>query len=317
MGAETELGPLVEETVLGIDIGGTRVKVGRVGRNGEVLENREIPTGSKRGRNALLEDLRVLGDSFLENPNVRAVGVGFAGLIDFGEGAILSSPNLPGWDGIQLQKELRDTWGCPVYLDNDANCAALGEAWRGAGEGYDSVVTVTLGTGIGVGIVLEGRIWRGVTGTAGEFGHISLDPLGPECSCGQKGCWEVFASATGLMAEAGRRCPDSSFTSAYEIYEAAGGGDQVACRLLEDLGRWVARGVRVICFSLDPSCVVIGGGVSGAWDFFSPFLMQELSSSPLGLGSRGVSVVRTELQNDAAVVGAAHGAWKILESLEC
>jgi glucokinase len=268
----------VAGAVAGIDLGGTKVLARAVDplRPHDVLATarRATPRGAPAILDALVgvvADLRAgLGP---DGPPLAAVGVGAAGLID-GDGALRVAPNLPGLIDVPLRRELEAALGVPVVVDNDANCAAWAEARAGAAIGAAEAVVVTLGTGIGAGLIVGGRLRRGAHGFAGEVGHMVVDPDGPPCPCGRRGCWERYASGSGL----GRLARDvAEVRGASELLALAGGdpeavrgehvtaaahhGDPVALEILRQFGWWVAVGLANLANLLDPEVAVIGGGL--------------------------------------------------------
>ncbi|MHC5035594.1 MAG: ROK family protein [Planctomycetota bacterium] len=224
------------------------------------------------------------------------------------------SPNLPGWHDIPLRRMVQSGVGLQTVLDNDANVAALGEQWVGAGRGASSLVLLTLGTGIGGGIVLDGRIWHGGAGVAGEIGHMSIDPAGPVCGCGNHGCLEAHASATAMvrrMREAIEGGARSSLASrladlaAADIHQAALAGDEAARQNVEETGRYLGVGVSNIMHILNPQVIVMSGGVTAAGDMLMAPLLDEVRKRTLAASQKDVRICFAELPNDAGIIGAA------------
>ncbi len=250
---------------LGIDVGGTKCLAVVVDDVGTVVERRRVPT--PRGPELIEESLVGLVESFdVPIGEWAAIGLGVPGLITR-DGVIVSSPNLPDVENFAVGERLSNRLGRMVGVDNDANCAARAEWRAGAARGRDDVLVVTLGTGIGGGIVSEGRLVRGAHGFAGEIGHVVIVAEGRECACGRRGCWEQYASGTALgrMARDARAIRGSWVDSghdAIDVRRAAEAGDVDARAVIDDFGRWVALGLASLVHTFDPEVVVIGGGVA-------------------------------------------------------
>lgn len=278
---------------IGVDLGGTNLRIAAVSEDGQLLEKVTTGTQVKRGREAVVAEMtaaiQALAAKFQNGSKLLGVGIGVPGIIDKRTGMLRESPNLPGWDDYPVRDDIESRLKTPVILENDANAAALGENWLGAAKGMDDMCMITLGTGVGGGIVLRGRIWHGMTGMAGELGHITIDPNGPKCGCGNHGCVEVFASATAVLrmaqeAIAAGNAPELAALkesrdvefSAKAINNLALQGDRPAIEIFRKMG-W-ALGVlladMVNAFNLH--MYVIGGGVSAAWPSFSPALFDEI-----------------------------------------
>jgi glucokinase len=277
---------------IGVDLGGTNLRIAAVDENGLLLEKVTTVARLALGRDQVISDMcdaiRQLATKFKGSSALLGVGVGIPGIIDLETGLLRESPNLPGWSEYPVREDIERRLNAPVILENDANAAALGEKWLGAARDVDDMAILTLGTGVGGGLVLRGRIWHGMTGMAGEFGHITVDPHGPRCKCGNIGCVEMFASATAVVrmardAIASGKAPqlaraahsDPEF-SAKVVYNLAVQGDQAAREIFRQVG--IALGVVVgdLVNALNLPMYVIGGGVASAWDAFSPSLFEEL-----------------------------------------
>jgi glucokinase len=267
---------------VGVDLGGTKC-LGLALVDGVVAAQVQVPT--PRGETALLETMAEVIERLSSEggERVTALGVGLPGLVDR-EGVLQFAPNLPGVVGLPVRAQLEDRLGLPVQVDNDATCAAWGERELGAANGLDDVVVVTLGTGIGGGIVAGGKIHRGANGFAGEIGHMVVDPHGPPCPCGQRGCWERFASGSGL----GRLAREAALAGrATRVMELAGGdpeavkgehvsaalaeGDEEASAVMGEFAWWLALGLVNLVNVFDPQALVIGGGLAAAGEaLFEP-----------------------------------------------
>ncbi len=323
MSGDPELG-------VGVDVGGTKLLGVVLGAAGDGQEERaEIVCEERRetpgAGESLPDDVVSLVRSLLATAGAAdsvevAVGVGVPGLVDR-DGVLHFSPNLPAAGGSPVRSRLSDLFGDgrPVYVDNDAACAAAGECTYGAGRGRDDVLFVTLGTGIGGGIVSGGRLLRGAGNLAGEIGHLVVDPAGPPCGCGRRGCWERYASGSGL----GRLARDAVLAgSASRVLEIAGGdpgcvrgehvvaaaagGDAEAEAILAEHASWVALGLANLVNVLDPELIVIGGGLAGAGEAFFAPLRRALADQVEGSQVRPpIGLVPAELGDRAGAIGAA------------
>jgi glucokinase len=244
----------------------------------------------------------------------KAISVVVPGTVNVEKGSVVTAPNLPCLDGFPLTAALTDELRRPAILENDANAAAVGEMWRGAGRGHSTIVCVTLGTGVGGGIILDGKLWRGVDGAAGEIGHMGVDPFGGvACGCGSRGCLEVYASATAIVRmtrEASPRYPDSILRiggglTAEKIYEAGVAGDELALEVFRRMGVYLGIGLANLINIINPEMIVIGGGVANGWDLFEKYMHQQVAERAFPLLAARVKIVRAECGDDAGLLGAA------------
>jgi glucokinase len=308
-------GPLT----IGIDIGGTKVLGGVVDAFGSVLSRSRRPTPGRSV--AAVEDTIVdLVDSLGTEHDVAAVGIGAAGFVDAARSTVLFSPHL-AWRDEPLRDALRRRIGVPVVVDNDANTAALAECRFGAGIGHRYVLCITLGTGIGGALVIDNRVFRGENGIAGEFGHMQVVPEGHRCECGNRGCWEQYASGNALVRDArelvlanspvahdlkARVGGDVSLLTGLLVTEAARAGDPLAVELLADIGTWLGVGLAGMTAAFDPSAIIVGGGVSAAGDLLLEPTRQAFNRTLVGRGHRPQPpVMEAALGPDAGFVGAA------------
>lgn len=267
----------MSQYVYGVDIGGTTVKIGLFSIGGELLDKWEITTRTDDGGSLILSDIAKSIDENLttkgiDKADVKGVGMGVPGPVRE-DGTVLKCVNL-GWGVFNAAEELSGLIGLPVKVGNDANMAALGEYWQGGGKGYHSIIMVTLGTGVGGGIIIDGKMLAGVNGAGGEIGHMTIDLNEQDvCNCGKKGCLEQYASATGIVRLANKALNDSDkpsklrevkYISAKEIFDAAKSGDEIAVGLVEEHGKRLGYALANISCVVDPEVFVIGGGVSKA-----------------------------------------------------
>jgi glucokinase len=277
---------------IGVDLGGTNLRVAAVSRQGELLEKVTLGTKLALGRDHVITEMcdaiQLLSGKYKETGKFLGAGIGVPGLVDLHTGMMRKAVNLPGWENYPARAEVERRLGARVVLENDARVAALGEQWLGAARGVPNMAVLTLGTGIGGGIVLGGRIWKGMNGMAGEFGHVTIEPEGYPCPCGNRGCAERYASASGLLrmareAVASGQAPSLAGAAASDaelgaksIYNLAIHGDEPACRILHNFGRYLGVLLAGLVNVLNLEMYVIGGGVSSAWDAFAPTMFKEL-----------------------------------------
>jgi glucokinase len=278
---------------IGVDLGGTNLRVAAYSQASGVRDQIVLPTRLAAGRDAVVEDMcRAIRQLLDKNSSLPllGIGVGSPGPIELPEGRLRHLPNLPGWDGFELRAAIERTLGMPVILENDANLAALAECLLGKGKtiGTDSLCMLTLGTGVGNGIILHGRVWDGMNGMAGEAGHATIWPDGHVCGCGSNGCLEQYASATAVRRMADEaiargnapgllalKTIDTDFTSR-DLAVLARAGDADAEQIFEMVGRSLGIGLAALVNTLNLPLYVVGGGVAQAWDLFSPKLFEEL-----------------------------------------
>jgi glucokinase len=277
---------------IGVDLGGTNLRIAAVDEQGALVEKVTLGTRISLGRDRVIGDMcdaiQRMSDKYRNAASLLGIGVGVPGIIDMQTGLVRESPNLPGWVDYPAGAAIEQRLKTVVILENDANVAALGEKWLGAAKDYSDVAMLTLGTGVGGGLVLGGAIWRGANGMAGEFGHTTVEPDGHLCGCGNRGCLEQYASATavvrlareaiasnGASALARAAHSDPEF-SAKSIYNLAIQGDEDARRIFRYVGRCLGIVLSSLVNSLNLPIYVIGGGVSSAWEAFSPSIFEEL-----------------------------------------
>ena len=300
----------------GIDVGGTTVKMGLFQTDGQLVEKWEIPTRTEEGGKAILPDIAAyamakLVEKDISREDVAGIGIGVPGPID-ADGVVPHTANL-GWGYKEVTKELSELTGVTCKGGNDANVAALGEMWKGAAAGHRSGVMVTLGTGVGGGIIIDGRIVVGTNGAGGEIGHIHVDDSIPWlCGCGNQGCLEQVASANGIVrlvkwmqeTEAKETVLDLETMTAKEVWDAVKDGDAFACEVAERFGKYLGLALANIASTVDPEVFVIGGGVSKA----GPVILDYIKKYYLKYtfkGCRDAEFVLATLGNDAGIYGSA------------
>ena len=291
-----------ESLRVGVDLGGTAIKAGAISAAGEIIERRSIPAELERGPEDLSDRIADLARELNFN---GTIGIGVPGLLDRDAGSVIMSANLHQIDGFALVDAVAERLGVPsskVALENDANVAALGEAWAGAGKEEDDFLLVTLGTGVGGGVVLGGELQTGAGGLAGEIGHICVTPGGLLCGCGKRGCLETLASATAAR----RRAKELGLTEDLpQLSSEARNGDSKAKELFFEIGRDLGRGLAAPTVLLDLRVYVIGGGFGAALDLLRPGIEAGLEERAYGRVAADYKILRATLGADAGWVGAA------------
>jgi glucokinase len=301
-----------------VDIGGTKLAVGIVDGGGRVLARGEVPTLAAEGPERVLDRIvrlaeAVLAESGLPADAIQRIGIGCAGPVDRQAGLILNPPNLPGWVRVPLAERLERALRRPAVLENDANAAALGEFRYGAGKGAGSLVYLTVSTGIGGGIIFDGRIWHGLKDAAGEVGHMTLVPEGPKCGCGGRGCLEALASGPSIARRArealatGRpsRLSEAGDFTAADVVRLAREGDALAAEVWDATIGYLGLGVAAIVTILAPERVVIGGGVARAGDLLFEPLRREVRRRIKLVAVESVPILPAALGPDVGILGAA------------
>jgi len=310
----------VENFSIGVDIGGTKVLGGVVDSSGNILTTHREDT-PKAGGAELTETIIGVIQELLAQHEATSVGISAAGFVSSDRQTMLATPNIAGWNGINLKAEISREINLPVVIENDANAAAWGEAIYGAGRGESEIMMVTVGTGIGGGLVNNGELYRGAFGVAAEFGHMRLVPNGHLCGCGRNGCFEQYASGSALhrhLLEAIERDPARATAllargngsvdgiKGNHITDAARDGDPLAVEAFNTTGDWLGAGIASICVIVDPACVVIGGGVIDAGDLLmTPTRAAIEKYMPFNGKHPAPKVLVAELGNDAGLVGVA------------
>lgn len=310
----------MEKRYIGIDLGGTNIKLGLVDAQGRVMGSFETPTHKEEGPEGVMKRMVKHAHQLAESTHtpwsqIAGVGVGLPGFLDIPNGIVKHLTNL-GWKDVPIKALLEKEWEVPVQIDNDANVAALGEAWAGAGKGISDLICITLGTGVGGGIISGGKLLRGANGFAGEIGHIQMEPNGAPCNCGQVGCLETISSATGMVrlvteeVHAGRfsilkELVLSGRCTPKDIFEAAEQGDQVAQEVLDQAITALAKAMAQLSIVLNPACFIIGGGVSKAGETLFRPLRETYDHVTQRNAKQGVQILPAKLGNDAGFIGAA------------
>lgn len=311
----------ISRYTIGVDLGGTNLRVAAVDPEGVIRERINLDTEVREGRLRVVADMcEAVKDIEQRLPDAQlgGIGIGVPGIINLADGTVRQSPNLPGWSDFPVRDDIEQLLGTQVVLENDANAAALGESWVGAGRNVNSLCMMTLGTGIGGGLILDGRIWHGREGMAGELGHMTIDPNGALCGCGNLGCVEAYASASaisrmamaavrvGRSPELARDAEEMGELTAEIVYIKAKQGDTVAREVFEMVGRSLGVAIANLINIFNLPLYVVGGGVAHGWDAFAPSLMAEVHKRSLVARAVNPTIVPSALGADAGLVGAAH-----------
>ena len=321
-----------ENLALGFDLGGTNLKTLLIDETGQVYHKSVKPSLWEQGIEVVLQSVTDAASLAKETASyldmdIRGAGLGICGPFDYERGEMIESPLLPGLRNVPFAKLASDCIELPVLGENDANLAILGEWWKGVGRRDKVVAGLTLGTGVGGGIILDDRLWHGADGMAGEIGHMTIVPDGRRCSCGNRGCLEAYASATAILnrtIEGMPRHPENNLLemaqiknpselTSEKIFQAACAGNELAKEIFCETGAYLGLAIGSLINILNPEIFIIGGGASRAWDFFYPAMMKEIGNRALKEPAERIIVVPTKLGNDAGLVGACGLVAKSLD----
>lgn len=308
---------------IGIDLGGTNIAVGLVDEEGKIIHKDSVPTLNEREYPEIIKDmamlsLKVIEDSGVSLKDVKSIGIGSPGTPNTEEGILVYANNLK-FRNVPMRAEMQKYIDLPVYLDNDANVAALAESVAGACKGAKHSVTITLGTGVGTGVVIDGKVYSGFNNAAAEMGHMVIVVDGEQCTCGRKGCWEAYASATALIRQTKKAAvanPDSLINKLVEgdlsrinakvPFDAARQGDRVGLQIVEEYMKYLAEGLANVINIFQPEIIAIGGGISKEGEYLLAPLRKLVSERIYTLeGVPQTRIVAAQLGNDAGIVGAA------------
>jgi len=306
---------------MGIDLGGTKIAICIMDSEGNIKDKLILPTQAQDGPKGVIRRiidgcLILLEREKYALQDITAVGVAAPGPIDFKRGITKKLPNLPGWKDIPLLDIIKDKFKLPVFLENDANAAALAESLYGTGRGVDNLVYITISTGIGAGVIANGSLLRGAQGNAAEIGHMTINFDGPRCGCGNKGCWEAYASGTALARFAregiasGRKTlitnlSEGQVVKAEHVFSAAKLGDEFARELILKEGFYLGVGLANVVNAYNPSLIALGGGVTGEWDVFYDQMMKVMRERAFEANVDKLKVVKASLGAEAGMIGAA------------
>ena len=306
---------------IGIDVGGTNVKIALVNDKGNIIYSNSIPTRAEMGYQYTINNMKeaiaeLIKETKSDKKSIEGIGFGFPGQIDYKKGVVRLAPNIPGWVEVPIAEIMEKEFGIPTRVDNDVRCAALGELNYGAGIGCENLICITVGTGIGSGLIINGKLVRGASNAAGEIGHIKLDMHGgPLCGCGDRGCLEAFASGPSIVAMAEEYIKGGKSTkyrelanpdiTPYIVSEAAKQGDPVAKRIFTIVGEYIGIGLASVVNLLNPEKIIIGGGVAAAGDLLLNPIKENLIKRAMPIAGSAVEIVPAQLGNSAGVIGAS------------
>ena len=310
--------------IIGIDLGGTNTKIAVITCEGEVLRRASRPTPVSVPPDAILDFLcdfakDVVGEAQILLENISAVGVGAPGPLDWRTGLVYTLTNFAGWENVSLAEKMQTRLeGIPCFVENDANAACYGEYWLGAGKGAQNMALLTLGTGVGGGIVLNGELLRGIDGTAGEIGHLIVERDGRECGCGARGCLEAYGSVTGMVRTAREGLERGKVSGLMEtcagdvnaitgqmISECAESGDPFCAEVIRETGKWLGAGIVGLTNLFNPERVVLAGGMVRAGDRLLKVIRETVHADALDVPAKRVEILPAALEDDAGVIGAA------------
>lgn len=293
---------LTEPEVIGIDLGGTAIKLGRFREDGKCLQSLSVATPQPATPTAVVEAIAQAVSEISMDKQILALGVGTPGPTDVAGRIARVAINLSGWQDVPLAELLEAKTGFPTVLANDANCAGLGEAWLGAGRQFSNLILLTLGTGVGGAIILDGKLFTGHQGSAAELGLITLNPDGPMCNSGNQGSLEQYLSIGAIIRRTGKEPA--------QLGILAKQGDKFALEFWQSYGRDLGIGLASLIYVLTPEAIVIGGGISASAEFFLPTAIAEIERRVLPSSRANLKLLVAELGNQAGMVGAAKLAWQ-------
>lgn len=284
--------------IIGIDLGGTKIAAALATPEGKIITDVNIPTEAQSGQKQVIHNIKKAVNTLIRGQRVKisCIGIGVPGPILYDQGIVIEPPNLPGWKRVNLKKILEKEFKVPVSLDNDANCAALAEARFGAGTKARHFLYMTISTGIGGGIIIDRKLYRGKTGAAGEFGHMVIDPSGPLCGCGNHGCLEALASGSAIKKRSGM--------DAISVELAARQGDKKAQEVIAVTAHYLAIGIANLVNIFNPEMIILGGGVSKMRELLLDPIRKEFKAYALTLPAKDVKIVNAKLGSESGVLGA-------------
>lgn len=307
----------MKKVVLACDLGGTNLRMAAVDADGAILHRtkRDTPKSDRADEvvRTLVESARECTDAVAATAEIIALAAAVPATVNVGKGVLMKAPNLPSLDGFRFVAAVQSELGIRTIIENDATSAALGEAWLGASKGFDNSIMVTLGTGVGGGIIINGQPLRGPDGTAGEIGHICVEPFGAPCGCGARGCVEQYSSATAVVrltrelesqyVRSGLQ--NRSRLTSLDVFEAGKNGDELALEVFRQMGFYLGIALADLVNVLNPEIIVIGGGAAAGWELFVEYVRDQIRERAFREPAIRAEVVRAVLGDDAGILGAA------------
>ncbi len=309
--------------IVGIDLGGTNIKSAIVSEEKKIIVKTSVPTPTQEGPKAIMDAMAnvvhdLMNKEGIKTQDILAVGIGAPGPMNWQTGVVYSPPNLPGWHNVPLADEMQKRLNVPCYVENDANAACFGEYWLGAGQGCDCIAVLTLGTGVGGGIVVFKKLLRGIDGTAGELGHLKVQRDGRLCGCGSRGCLEAYASVTGMVKTAIEKIENGEKTILTEmcnnnlqaitgkmIYQAVEKGDKLAQEVFQETAVWLGLGIASIVNMLNPERVILCGGMISAGDILFNPVRETVMKNAFEVPAKRCEILPAGLGEDSGVFGCA------------
>jgi glucokinase len=307
-----------QDQVFAVDLGGTFLRIALVDGSGKIHQQLKERTPRGDSPDVIVDALAAAADRWSDDGRrIGAASIMVPGTVNNQNAVVVQAPNLPSLTNFPLKAVLEERLGWPVLLENDANAAAVGEMWLGAARGCRDVVSVTLGTGVGGGVILDGELWRGAHGSAGEIGHTTVDPFSDlHCKCGNIGCLELFASATAIVRMAREdlsRFPQSMLNrddlTAERVYDAGREGDELAISVFKRFGTYLGVGLANLINIIDPEIIVIAGGVVNGWDLFACDMKREVNERAVRVTAQQVKIAAAQCGDNAGLLGAARLAF--------
>jgi glucokinase len=318
----------MKQVLIGVDMGGTNVRMGIITPEGKVSKKVQYQTDTTQGGLAIMEILVSRLQDFIREEfggmhQSISIGIGVAGPINMKKGILIAPPNLPDLDGFPIRAFLQKRTSSSIFIENDANAFTLGEGWMGAAKGCKHYCGITLGTGVGGGIVVEGKILRGMEGMGGEVGHMVIESEGPKCGCGGRGCLEAYASGMAIrrmaleVIEKGKGKGILKFSggdpermTSESVFKAAKSGDMTARKIFDEMGKYLGLGLVTLINLFNPEKIVIGGKVSKAWNYFIGNVMETVRERSMKGPQETVEIVKAKCGDNAGILGAAYAAIK-------
>jgi len=311
----------MKNIALAADLGGTNLRMAAISEEGKILYRVKRGTPSAKSAKQILQTIVESAEecrrAVINQGEIFAISAAVPGTVNAGEGVILKAPNIPALNNYSFSEKIKNELKLRCILENDANAAAVGENWLGGSKDFQNSICITLGTGVGGGIILDGKVLRGVDGTAGEIGHLCVEPSGARCNCGSNGCLEQYSSATAvvrLTRDLSDGYPKSDLNkknplTSLEIYEAGKSGDALALEVFRRQGFYLGIALAGLINVLNPEVIVIGGGAAAGWGLFSPSMIEQVNKRAYKEPAERAKIVRAELGDDAGILGAARLAF--------